>query len=727
MAASEVVPARHTDCHDEATLHTLEAVIVLSLMISAIVFVVTYESPVEGSAPVRSLLQTQAEDALDILYDTQLADGRGDAMSAFILDCMQGDCANLTQKMDKLLPTGAGYAVYVSNGGGLYPVYVEREPPGEALTARHLLEPSWSHTFLTTGIPSINPTEDALTTFALPVHKSMPLAEGGSPILVRVHGTRVSDGADYVLTGAFSTRAYDATDASRAPAASLYFRDSSGAPLAHADLTSHTLMGGSLPSLTNVTFRLRLEETQGVEIPEGTELNIRIPAGWLASANQSWNNPYWTVTQNATDYNASFTGSDITARLVSSFSSGTRDFQFNATYRGDVVDYYPFHATLSRGAASHATLLVKADSHGTQPALEVPLLEMSVPKPMGANADTKWTLAAVVPDDGGLLGSQAVDITRVEILEGDGALIFGDVDDISGGGNWEVEDHKLVWTGTHRAQHGAPLNLTFRVTASGVAGGDDTRSTYLAPATFEGWSGRILPQVAPGLYRGTFLPESGGYQGYNDEIGLGLSATHVVVGDGVYRTTSLPGNANYTVGYFLGLKDALHGSYIDLEDRTVPLGTNVTLDLDVQSALYTLAGVGFTPEVTLRVYPPWAPNATGAIIEETLLDPTLVIGGLTLLDYLDTDNDGTADPSTMGRLSFTHEIPENWLFGTYPIEVELSWNEEVTEVLGGVPVTETFARTARIYDYFVVAPHDGLLPASPVYDVHLVTWFDDWR
>ena len=53
---------------DDGTTHVLEAVIIASIMLSAVAFVVTFENPVTGSTATRELLQKKAEDALQDIF-----------------------------------------------------------------------------------------------------------------------------------------------------------------------------------------------------------------------------------------------------------------------------------------------------------------------------------------------------------------------------------------------------------------------------------------------------------------------------------------------------------------------------------------------------------------------------------------------------------------------------------------------------------------------------------
>ncbi|HVL49050.1 MAG TPA: hypothetical protein VM889_10875 [Candidatus Thermoplasmatota archaeon] len=71
-------------------------------------------------------------------------------------------------------------------------------------------------------------------------------------------------------------------------------------------------------------------------------------------------------------------------------------------------------------------------------------------------------------------------------------------------------------------------------------------------------------------------------------------------------------------------------------------------------------------------------------------------------------------PSDDGLYSFTYKVPLGAPYGPYVIETEVSWQES------------NLVQAGRVYNYFIVTPPDGRLPVSPVYDLKLVTWYEDW-
>lgn len=690
-------------------------------MVSSVAYVVTYDAPTSASAGARDVLQQRSSDALDILYDTPVSGSQfGDnALSVAVLSCMQGDCSTLETRMANLLPAGTYYRVELSNGYGRFPVYESGgEPPAEAVSTTQLLEPAWSSLMLRPALSAVNPSDDPFVVYGLPIFNSNAVHADGSALRITLNATRAEDGSAYTLRSSASTRAIPDARSSEFPAVSMYFVDpDSGDPVATLDARDTTLLGGLVPSGTALPLTVRVEESAAVSIPAGSTISIHIPQGWRATASPE-SNPGWTISKNATDETGAYEGSEVSASLASPLQSGSIDFVFDATYVGDDNDNYVFDATLARGAYATSTLLVRADNHATTPSFEIPELLPSVPRPMGASATTTWTLGAAMPSTSGIT------VTRIEITEENGAAIFGGVTALTGGGAWVSEGTRLVWNGSQLVTHGSPLDLAFEVTASGVGGGERERGPFVPGVTFGAWTGRLLDEVAPGLYRGVFLPEGGSYGGYKTDTGAALYNNHSLSSATVYRSTALPGSADYTVGYVTGMHDSLFGSDVRVAQRHVPIGQTLQIEGQLQSLLYTLAPLGITPTVTMRVYPPWAGTTDTPLITEVLLDGDILGGDL--LSVVDPDGDGVLDATDIGRLTTSVDVGRHWLFGAYLVEFETTWDDALSAIVGGSPLEGTLSREARVYDYFVVTPPDALNPASPIYDVRLLTWFGDW-
>lgn len=703
---------------DGASTHVLEAVTVATVMLASVAYVVTLDVPPAATGGQREILQQKALDALAILNDTPIDSKLGDnLLSVAIHECLQQDCSRLRDKLDGLLPIGAKYGVYLSTRDGLVPVYAPRSPAGEAVTARRSIEPAWSYQFLAPSQSLYNPLEDPLVVYGLPVFSGSPLQQGSSALRITVEGKR-ADNAAYVMHSSATTRAVDSDTTPTPSAVSIFFHDGLGVPIASRDVRASTLDGAGSPSYAATPFFVRIVESGGGIVPAGTMLTIQLPHGWTGSAQTAANAADWTWVANATDRNGTSSASSIIVKTRHDITSDHVDFVFDATYFGDADDYYDLAASLSAGAYARSRVLVRADGHASTPPFEVPAIVLSVPRPLGVSATTTWTLAA--------FSSDPVTVDRIEIAEEEARAIFGSIAPLTGSGSWTSSGDKLVWTGSAILSHHSPLNLTFQVTSSGLGGPAGDRAPYVPSVGISDYSGRLLQESSPGLYRGIFLPSDESYQGYNSSTGPGLRTTHEVDSTSAYRATALPGSMDYGVGYVVGLKDSIFGSAVTARERRVSPGDPETLQIDAQSVMYELGTLGFTPSIDLYVYPPWAGDDRDPIESFSVYDGTLAAGSDPFLALLDQNGDLLPDATSVGRHNVTFDVPRTWLYGPFVVEARISWLEALDHVVDGVPLTEQVVRTASVFDYFIVEPPGGELPASAIYDVHLVAWFEDW-
>ena len=674
---------------DAGTTHVLEAVIVVSVMLSATVFVVTYDQPASGAGVATDALELRARDALKILYDTPVDSKFGDdALSAYVAQCLNDDCDALASRLDKLVPPGASYALYVSNGYATYPVIVDGEPRGEAVTATQAFEPRWSSTFVATATDAVGPA-DPLLVYALPIFHSTVLSPGGSQLLVKVTGSR-ADGSDYVLTAAYSTIAQDAADP-EATATSLVFVDDDGAPLPVVNLS-----GGA-----GATARLRLQLAQteeGGQVPAGAEVALHVPRGWTAIAPPA-ENAAWEIVQDAEDANGTRDGSTLRAVLVDPLLVGAQTLELDVTYHGDVLDYYPFVATLSKGANGIASVLVRGEERGFDPPAATPTVHLSVPGPMGAGAETTWTVAAYIPvSDAGALPDEVSDVVRVrtvEITEQEDNPIF-DEDSLQPieamGGEWRASPTSLVWEGDVAMHTSSLLNLSFKLRASGVPGPQESRTHFLPPVAFDDYTGRLVERSGWGFYRQAVLPADESYAGFDPTV-TDATDPHPLVSEGVYRATELPGATTYDVSGLAAIQDTLYGSYVSAERRSVAVGGEVVISANVQSLLFALAEAGQKAGVTLRFYPPWSGDAREPIFEQTNLDQGFLSGEVSQMIVMDINGDGYGDPvigTTNGRVIAYHGLTGQRLQGdayAVPVTPAAQQQKAVARITALAPIT----------------------------------------
>jgi photosystem II stability/assembly factor-like uncharacterized protein len=147
------------------------------------------------------------------------------------------------------------------------------------------------------------------------------------------------------------------------------------------------------------------------------------------------------------------------------------------------------------------------------------------------------------------------------------------------------------------------------------------------------------------------------------------------------------------------------------------LTTLWTTDLDIYQPADLESGLGEGP---------WGAAIVGTQASET--GQNAISGKVYSVRGADATVNWVSVPDQLGRYVITKDIPSSWLFGPYVVEVQVQWTNELDpDGPGGTTPTQSVLQTARFYDYFLVTPPDALSPPSPVYQVHVVAWFDDWR
>jgi hypothetical protein len=195
--------------------------------------------------------------------------------------------------------------------------------------------------------------------------------------------------------------------------------------------------------------------------------------------------------------------------------------------------------------------------------------------------------------------------------------------------------------------------------------------------------------------------------------------------------------------------------YVDTTDNVTIGAGNATnaLEATAQGYVYVLNAANLTPAPLpawvdrsgthhdydgLR-YPTQEGSATGLGVSRNATEPTFIV--TTQASPTDPDLAGTVTafgiksgivawertPDVRGKYIVEKQIPKNWLFGPYVVECTVTWTDHVLDSSSGTAVAKDVLQEARFYDYFVVTPPNSLVSPSPLYDISLVTWMDDWR
>ncbi len=645
---------------DEGAIQTLEAVLVAVLLVTAVTFVVTFTNPTAPTEVPRTSVGNAASDVLAVMHETPFSSAAyGDNwLSRAIARCMTTrDCSLLVQKTTDLLPRGARFNVWLSNGYDDFPVYVPDLPRGETVVATRYLEPKWSFTFL--GL-DFNYTDASsgkpLSVVALPVQNSNVVTDGGAELTVTVTGTR-SDGGNVSFTATASTTALAADRETVYPGASLTFRDWDGAAAGAIDASNFTSSGGA-PTLAALPLRLRLDNAAGAaSVPAGAKVRVELPRDWSAVARQT-ENAGWRVLANASDWNGTHERAFVEAELADALAgSASRDLLLRATYRGTAKEFYLFTASARDGVDARSEAVVKANALASASRVDSPVVAFTAPRPFGPSAARTWTLAlsAALVDATGLADVD-VRVTRVEVRDlADRDVFAAAVTPVvnTADGAWAKVGRSLVWTGHGTANRAGAFELTWTVAASGTASPSGSRGARPIPLAFEnGYEGRLSHQAMPGLYAGDVFPYASSRPGYDSNLS-GLTARREYSTDVLFRTFPLRGFDNYSVGAAPTYRDASAGGYFRPSAREVPAGGEVSLEAEAQSLLLRLSELGRSATGTMRLYPPFAVDEKRPIWENRSLDTTLLASDVASLLVLDQNGDGTDDVlvgTTRGRV-----------------------------------------------------------------------------
>lgn len=640
--------------NDSGATHVLEAVLVTMCLLGGVIFVVTFNYPTVPNAKPAARLETETSDILGLLAEKEIdAPQYGNrTLSKLIAEALQGNTGNLTAEMQKLLAPGVRYNLYISNGyGEPFPIYESYVPSGETVSSVRPFDPRWSYVFLTTDMDNYDAASDIpMSVYAVPLYNGNVVEAGGAPVGVLATGSK-ENGGSFSLSAYSSTVQSAATGANTVGHVSLYYRDPSTLEKRGIlDVTAQTQLSPGIPSLVEVPFTAVINETEGKTVPEETVITVRIPPGWSATAYAS-DNPAWTVTKNATDWNV--TG-EIKAVLNNGFASQERTFTYNAVYHGGKTQFYPFITSLSGGTVNaRSELVVLADD---VPGVgEVEQVFITAPNPMGHSGEGTWTIVLTNP-------LTEITLRSLELHQPDGIPIFGTVTQVSGpSGTWLTTNGEtpstanatstLVWTGTEHldaSTGGKYAEFVLKIGATATATPTQTDSPLTLPLTFDngGPSGSLGRQIiAPGIYTENVYPTNATRtrEGYDWTTSQAGDVPHTYSSSSDYRLQRLFGEAGYRVAPLTSYKDVFAGGHITPSARTVPIGQTVDLNIDLSSLFLQLSQANQATQVAAKIYPPWSGLTRIPMVEKVLNESYLLDGSVTAIALQELSNDTTKD------------------------------------------------------------------------------------
>ena len=158
-------------------MHVLEAVMIAIMMFVAISFTSSFTLPTYREPYGRRQLESTAADKLQNLYritPQSQADrfAYGNLLMKYITEAALGNSANLSAYVKAGLED-VQFNVYLGNGYGRIPIYIQGIPPGDAVSASQIITAPWSYTMVFTDLDvydTVNSTQ--MTLWAIPVYKS---------------------------------------------------------------------------------------------------------------------------------------------------------------------------------------------------------------------------------------------------------------------------------------------------------------------------------------------------------------------------------------------------------------------------------------------------------------------------------------------------------------------------------------------------------------------------
>lgn len=371
-------------------------------------------------------------------------------------------------------------------------------------------------------------------------------------------------------------------------------------------------------------------------LPTGTTLTIDFPVGMEVESTEDGG---FNFTDPPSIKNTYPTPQRIVAELQKSIApGGTRELQVWVALNDDRYAYTTIDARLSHGAASHSTLLaIVADkAQGTYTGGDTRVAYLSGPRPAGSCAvatdpcpdaskpTSRWGL--VLPTPFG-----PADIRDAILSLPDGEALFDSVawpsdfhptytPNVRQDATLELADgNTITWAPddpdeAYRAEGYEFVEFQFEVTSNA---NHSRASPNLGSAQPESsFTGFDPPphtvQVEPGIWWREIPPKTSSLPGYGmSQTGASVE-TRGIDARLVHRNALIPGNTTYKLadlasGETGGLRDALHASSLEPDERFVKLGESADLVLDSRDlASFLSSEVGLNSmTMETHIYAPW--------------------------------------------------------------------------------------------------------------------------
>ena len=602
-----------------AQTYVLEAVIVASIMVSAVTFVVTYEAPRHVDDPIDGIMERIAREFIQIAYDVP---SQGDCpaetwLDDFVIEAAHGGRDMWDARMNVVLPPGFNAELWLDNGVAYYPLHADRDFLGIAHAQTWMPFFSGTRTSPTTNTVSGTGTAQFDTMAWKHSQIVAPKGEGVRFTIARDNGITSHETTTWGLTALHNTTGETVT---RDAVGSTYWTSASPPYMPAFIRTSaspvHTAVKvdvpqGDSPFLNNLT--------------EGQPIRVTAPIDWMVEAPAS-KNAAWLVP-------AEPQPGGLTAYLK---SNQTTDQLLTLELTPPSSPVHPFSvitASAGNGSLAKSSLIVVHDLpvDTSLPQVAAP----TVPYPLRPGTSALFGVAF------GNGGSKET-ITRVDVEipggydllhnRGAGAPLFRDdpaaiveTYDPDDDGNWTWIDARHVqWTGNRTIEAN---QATYWLVELPIAAADAYAATSIEPVNSNGvsstltfpndyastsyeWANspgivrhRVPPQLNESLFPELTELARAGYPwelpGASFDYTASLNATL-----GVSYANGRYASAADGAG-LVDVENGIGGAKLAVGERLVRLGTQVRAEADFANLVDTLATHGVTDfNLTLNLYAP---------------------------------------------------------------------------------------------------------------------------
>lgn len=211
---------------DDAQIFVLEAILVSALLLGVASYLALAPRPGQATEEIGAQSADLAHDVLQVLAGRPASDTTYEsALHEYVTNAILGDPSDLTDFMNRTLPEGADWGIYLDNGEDLDALYETGTPTGEVMSENIVFYPDWNYALVfatmdrqpgaavTTGSVCTPPpivvctpttTAGAVGTMKIKVvpvkHTYIDRTATGSVLFDNGKSFPLTAGADYILT-----------------------------------------------------------------------------------------------------------------------------------------------------------------------------------------------------------------------------------------------------------------------------------------------------------------------------------------------------------------------------------------------------------------------------------------------------------------------------------------------------------------------------------------------